>query len=290
MLHDIIQSARLPDFLRRPPPHTGTKQGGSLTADQLHTLISVIFPIAIPVICNAINQASADQRALEEYRRKKVEHACLAAEQEAVRRALGTNAPALPPLLNAPRPPPRRPKRGKQQLPTQSGQGLYPYDQYLLEEDESDPETLVHTSIRKADNASIVELALAVQKLTGWNTTTEEQEDGRMYLRRYLTTFAKICGLESMAPNHHLSTHIQDQLTDYGPAPQMWAYGSERLTRELKNTRTNRHTGGPTIEDTYANVFFRRQTFSAQVQSIAESDSDPLGPWARLSMQRGEDC
>ncbi|QRV95355.1 Transposase family Tnp2 domain-containing protein [Ceratobasidium sp. AG-Ba] len=119
MLHDIIQSAQLPDFLGRPPPHTGTKQGGSLTADQLRTLISVIFPIAIPVIWDTIDQASADQRALEEYRRQKVEHARLVAEREAMKRALGTNAPALPPLPNTPRAP-RRPKKGKRQLPTRA--------------------------------------------------------------------------------------------------------------------------------------------------------------------------
>lgn len=39
--------AQLPDFLGRPPPKTGTKEGGSLTADQFRTLASVIFPIAV---------------------------------------------------------------------------------------------------------------------------------------------------------------------------------------------------------------------------------------------------
>ncbi|KAG8714131.1 hypothetical protein FRC09_017971 [Ceratobasidium sp. 395] len=288
MLHDIVQSAQLPDFLGRPPPHTGTKQGGSLTADQLRTLISVVFPIAIPVIWDTIDQASADQRALEEYRRQKAEHARLVAEREVMKRVMGANAPALPPLPNAPRAP-RRPRKGKKKQAARTGQHSYPDDEYLLEEDESDPEILVHTSFRRADDASIIDLALAVQNLTRRNVTTEQQENGRMHLRRYLATFAKARGLENMAPNHHLSTHIPDQVSDYGPGPQTWAFGSERLNRELKNTRTNRHTGG-TVEDTYANTFFRRQALSTQIRSIAQSNLDPLRPWAQLSMQRDEEC
>jgi hypothetical protein len=46
-IHTGDLQAQLPDFLGRPPPKTGTKEGGSLTADQFRTLISVIFPIAV---------------------------------------------------------------------------------------------------------------------------------------------------------------------------------------------------------------------------------------------------
>lgn len=187
----------------------------------------------------------------------------------------------LPPLPNTPRAP-RRPRKGKQWQPTHDSQQSYLGDQYLLEEDESDPETLVHTSFRRGDDASIIDLALAIQNLTRQNITVEQQKNGHMHLKRYLTTFAKvrplfvslnywldsivqIRGLENMAPNHHLCTHVPERIEDYGPVPQMWAYGSERLNRQLKNIRTNRHAGG-TIENTYANTFFRQQALSAKVQ------------------------
>jgi hypothetical protein len=73
-----------------------------------------------------------------------------------------------------------------------------------------------------------------------------------------------------MAPNHHLATHIPDQIDDYGPIPQMWAYGSERLNRELKNIRTNRHAAGA-MEETYANVYLRQQILMNQVRSHVKS-------------------
>ncbi|ELU42153.1 hypothetical protein AG1IA_03817 [Rhizoctonia solani AG-1 IA] len=91
-----------------------------------------------------------------------------------------------------------------------------------------------------------------------------------------------------MAPNHHLAGHVPDQITDYGPASQTWAYGSERLNQELKNIRTNRHKGG-VIEDTYANTFFHQQAFLTKIRSIAQSNSDPLRPWAELSMQHAKE-
>lgn len=69
-----------------------------------------------------------------------------------------------------------------------------------------------------------------------------------------------------MAPNHHASTHIAEQTDDFGPVPQMWAYGSERLNRVLKNASTNRHVGGE-LEETYANSHMRRQGVAIKVRT-----------------------
>ncbi|ELU42154.1 transposase family tnp2 domain-containing protein [Rhizoctonia solani AG-1 IA] len=130
MLHNIVQSAQLPNFLGRPPPHTGTKQGGSLTADQLRTLISVIFPIAIPVIWDSIDKESANQQALEEYWCQKAEHACLVAEREAIKKATGANTLTLPPLPDAPRAP-CCPRKAKKREVIRANQPVYPDNQYL---------------------------------------------------------------------------------------------------------------------------------------------------------------
>ena len=70
-----------------------------------------------------------------------------------------------------------------------------------------------------------------------------------------------------MAPNHHLCTHIAEQTDDFGPVPQMWAYGSERLNRVLKNANTNGHAGGE-MEAAYANAHIRRQGVEVQVTSL----------------------
>jgi hypothetical protein len=69
-----------------------------------------------------------------------------------------------------------------------------------------------------------------------------------------------------MAPNHHLCTHIAEQTDDFGPVPQMWAYGSERLNKILKSANTNRHAGGER-EETYANAHLRRQAVMIEVRT-----------------------
>jgi hypothetical protein len=61
-----------------------------------------------------------------------------------------------------------------------------------------------------------------------------------------------------MAPIHHLCTHIAKQTDDFGPVPQMWAYGSERLNKVLKGANANHHGGGER-EETYANAHLRCQ-------------------------------
>lgn len=57
---------------------------------------------------------------------------------------------------------------------------------------------------------------------------------------------------------------MSEQIDDYGPLPNQWAYGSERLNRMLKNIRTNSRKGGM-IENTYANTFFRHQLLAHKV-------------------------
>jgi hypothetical protein len=206
----FFMQAQLPDFLGRPPPHTGTTKGGSLTADQLRTLVSVIFPIAVctldymcslgftsvfnkvPIIWDTIDQESADQRALEEYRRQKAEHAKLVEERAQLKKAHGSYAMSLPPLPAPPRAP-RRPRKGKQKQMTRADSPLlYPIDQHMLHEDEDDSEALIHTSFRRDDASSAIDLALAVQDLTRRIITLEQQEAGRFYLKRYLAVLSKV--------------------------------------------------------------------------------------------------
>lgn len=47
-----------------------------------------------------------------------------------------------------------------------------------------------------------------------------------------------------MKPNHHWSVHVPDQIEDFGPVYNFWAFLTERLNKILKNLNSNNWTGG----------------------------------------------
>jgi len=47
-----------------------------------------------------------------------------------------------------------------------------------------------------------------------------------------------------MKPNHHWAVHLPDQLHDYGPVYNIWAFLSERLNKLLKSYDSNNWKGG----------------------------------------------
>ncbi|KAF8607223.1 hypothetical protein BDV93DRAFT_304373 [Ceratobasidium sp. AG-I] len=67
-----------------------------------------------------------------------------------------------------------------------------------------------------------------------------------------------------MRPNHHYSSHLAEQIERYGPMSQIWTYSGERLNYELKNTSSNRHSGGER-ELTFARTFHRRRDCVSRV-------------------------
>lgn len=67
---------------------------------------------------------------------------------------------------------------------------------------------------------------------------------GDTRVNRLLRAFAQIYGEDALKPNHHYSTHIGDQILDFGPVYSFWTFLTERLNKILKNTNTNNWTGG----------------------------------------------
>ncbi|KAG9081625.1 hypothetical protein FRC06_005480, partial [Ceratobasidium sp. 370] len=180
-----------------------------------------------------IYMTSAEQRSIEEYQIRRVEYAKAVAARKALKRSLGGNVPddALPPLPELPRMPRKSCKHKQKEQPdpnnpnADAGDEMQGLHDLLAATD--DQEAKVHTSFRKDDDSSLMDLSVAIRVLAG-RTISEEQH-----------TLAK-------------------QIDDFGPVPQMCAYGSERLNRLLKNASTNRHTGGE-LEETFANVQMQRQ-------------------------------
>ncbi|KAF8839068.1 hypothetical protein BDN67DRAFT_880957, partial [Paxillus ammoniavirescens] len=60
----------------------------------------------------------------------------------------------------------------------------------------------------------------------------------------YLFGFKQMYGAESMKPNFHWAVHLAQQIRDYGPVYNFWAFLSERLNKVLKSSNSDNWTGG----------------------------------------------
>jgi hypothetical protein len=67
-----------------------------------------------------------------------------------------------------------------------------------------------------------------------------------------------------MKPNHHWAVHTPNQLRDYGPVNNIWAFLSERLNKVLKGSNTNGRGGGQ-IEVSMMREFMRDSRLDAIV-------------------------
>lgn len=213
MIIFFIQT-ELPDFLGRPPSKTGVKEGGSLTADQLRTLISVIFPVAvrtfcrlpllplnpddhhqIPVIWGKIDNASADQRAMEDYQRRKAEYAQMLAVRRATKKSLGSLhanlLDAVAPLPTAPRRPRQSKGKAKQHDVLVDDETEGAADNERVERRFNDRAATL-TSFQPDDAESICYLSLAITNLTGHTISNAQVRRGKEYLLQYLEHFAKV--------------------------------------------------------------------------------------------------
>lgn len=131
---------------------------------------------------------------MEEYRRRRIEYAEAVAARAALKRSLGGKAPAgmLPPLPEPPRMPRRSRKQNQFNKQTSNGTeaGTSTHDTVLYTDD--DPDTRVHTSFRKEDDASMIDLSLGIIKLTGRTINSEQRQSGEFHLRRYIRTLASV--------------------------------------------------------------------------------------------------
>lgn len=132
---------------------------------------------------------------MEEYRRRRIEYAEAVEARAALKRSLGgkvSNA-ILPPLPEPPRMPqrPRKPKPYVNQGSSGAGASTSKHDTVLYTDDE--PDLRVHTSFRKEDDASIIDLSLALVYLTSRTLSPEQCRSGKFHLQRYLRTLASVC-------------------------------------------------------------------------------------------------
>ncbi|KAJ7731484.1 hypothetical protein B0H14DRAFT_2409444, partial [Mycena olivaceomarginata] len=110
-----------------------------------------------------------------------------------------------------------------------------------------------------------------------WKETGESKGDEQPYPRmvegedynflRFATALKIIIyGAESIMPNHHWAVHVPDQLLDYGPVYNFWAFLTERLNKILKNINSNNWTGGE-LEVSMMREFHRKSAVDSAVRN-----------------------
>ncbi|EIW74936.1 hypothetical protein CONPUDRAFT_159705 [Coniophora puteana RWD-64-598 SS2] len=121
---------------------------------------------------------------------------------------------------------------------------------------------------------NIIRFATALKVLCGSSIEVALLPRAEGLLREYLLTFRKIYGVEAMKPNFHWSTHICEQVLDYGPVYNFWAFLSERLNKILKSQSVNNWIGGQ-VEITMMRTFARSSRLNATMTAIARrTDND----------------
>jgi hypothetical protein len=74
----------------------------------------------------------------------------------------------------------------------------------------------------------------------------------------------RINGVGDMKPNHHWAVHTPNQLRDYGPVNNIWAFLSEHLNKILKGSNSNGRGGGQ-IEVSMMREFMRDSQLDTMV-------------------------
>jgi hypothetical protein len=109
----------------------------------------------------------------------------------------------------------------------------------------------------EGEDENFLRFATALKMIVGRSIQLDKLPRIKSLLQDYLLTYAEVCGYhntvninsrrqiygsQDLKPNHHWAVHIPDQLADYGPVYNFWAFLIERLNKLLKNI--NSKTGG----------------------------------------------
>ncbi|KIJ09903.1 hypothetical protein PAXINDRAFT_86790 [Paxillus involutus ATCC 200175] len=94
-------------------------------------------------------------------------------------------------------------------------------------------------------------------------------------LQEYLLEYKKMYGTESMKPNFHWAVHLTQQIRDYGPVYNFWAFLSERLNKVLKSSNSNNWTGGQ-VEISMMREFARGSRLDSLARSALVTAESPV--------------
>ncbi|GBE84343.1 hypothetical protein SCP_0603210 [Sparassis crispa] len=92
-------------------------------------------------------------------------------------------------------------------------------------------------------------------------------------LQEYLLEYRKLYGEDALKPNFHWVVHLPDQVHDYGPVYNFWAFLSERLNKILKSFKSNTWVGGQ-LEISMLREFERGTHLDAMINEVVSPASD----------------
>ncbi|KAG2114022.1 hypothetical protein BD769DRAFT_1673601 [Suillus cothurnatus] len=117
-------------------------------------------------------------------------------------------------------------------------------------------------------NVSInfLRLSTALKIFCGSSIKLDMLPRAEMLLQEYLLEYKRLYDVDALKPNFHWAVHLRQQILDYGPVYNFWAFLSERLNKVLKSSNLINWTGGQ-IEISMMREFAR----GAQIDSLAIS-------------------
>ena len=86
---------------------------------------------------------------------------------------------------------------------------------------------------------------------------------------------------DQVKPNFHWALHIFDQILDFGPVYNFWAFTSERLNKVLKSYNSNHHAGGA-LETSLLRSFVRDARLRQLTQELSNSDGPEASEYRSL--------
>ncbi|KIJ09289.1 hypothetical protein PAXINDRAFT_87673 [Paxillus involutus ATCC 200175] len=129
---------------------------------------------------------------------------------------------------------------------------------------------------------NFLRLSTALKIFCGSSVKVNMLPHAEALLRDYLLNYKELYGLGAMKPNFHWAVHLRQQILDYGPVYNFWAFLSERLNKVLKGSNSNNWIGGQ-IEISMMREFAR----GSQIDSLARGASaTTISPIIKALLER----
>ncbi|KIJ57838.1 hypothetical protein HYDPIDRAFT_171515, partial [Hydnomerulius pinastri MD-312] len=223
------------------PLRVGEPAGGSLTADEYKFAATTAWPVIIPVVWDSfIEEAEKDYSTASKTFAKRQDQflADYKAWKDRQDSPQGTTST----------------QKGK----TKKGKTRANDDQ------EPKPPNPPKVRMQHDEPVNFLRLSSALKIFCGSSIKLDTLSRAKSLLEEYLLEFKRLYGPEAMKPNFHWAVHLSEQILDYGPVYNFWAFLSERLNKVLKSSNSNNWTGGQ-IEISMMREFAR----GAQIDALA---------------------
>ncbi|KAG1751089.1 hypothetical protein EDB19DRAFT_1271823 [Suillus lakei] len=235
MIHKFLASFEAPLWAGKLPLRVGEPAGGSLTADEYKFAALTAWPIIIPIVWQTfINESDKDFESAQKRHLK--------AQEKFNKDFMAW--------------------KSRQELP-QGSANMGKRGNRSKEDAEPKPPKQPNVRMQRDEPTNLLRLSTALKIFCGSSVQLELLPRAEVLLQEYLLEFKWMYGEGSMKPNFHWAVHLAQQIKDYGPVYNFWAFLSERLNKVLKSSNSNNWTGGQ-VEISMMREFMR----AAQIDSM----------------------